>query len=103
VVIGLQKQDGDQANETQRDAGNGKPDSGALVVTAAARAALGSAASSAGLLELALADVLALLELALGLERVVEIAADGANVTSGLEVENTLDKVQRRRLDPGRG
>jgi hypothetical protein len=93
-VIGLQKQDGDQANETQRDAGNGKP---------AARAALGSAASSAGLLELALADVLALLELALGLERVVEIAADGANVTSGLEVENTLDKVQRRRLDPGRG
>lgn len=97
MLFDLQEHHGDEANKTKGDAGESKTAGGALLVAAAARAALGSVACGASLLELALADILALLELALGLEGFVEVLADSADVTSRLEVENTLDEVQRRR------
>jgi hypothetical protein len=56
--------------------------------------------SGLGLLKLALADVLALLELVLALEGVVELFADVTDVSNGLKVENTLDILKRGSLDP---
>lgn len=98
-MVDLEKQDGEHADKAEREGGDGEASSGALVVTTLAARGL-SFGRGLGLFKAAFADIVAPREPLLVLEGVVELLTDVADVSSRLEVENTLDEVQRRRLDP---
>ena len=96
----LQKQDSKQADKAQGHAGHGKADSSTLLVIATLVRGTRGLAGSVGLGKIAIADVLALLELALVLERLVEGIANVTEIAGRLKVEHTLDVLQRWRRDP---